>query len=291
MGPSALTLLSLLILTASASLPKFVVPSFPDLTIKTRRTTGDRFLSIETLYLKGSRQRTETVTERPAPAKFIDITQCDVWRRYSLDENWKTYDYYPIEDWQERSKRARPAPQVEMTGAEVIVTVDSVDTGERRKFGSYEARHVKTTTKVEPEPGAVIEASLKEVDGWYIDLPGLGCQESPGTGVLLTSSWGPGTPRKQDHVVVKRVGKAPRGFPIEETTRDTQRNLTIISKLELLEFSEAPLDASLFELPPGYRRALRTPYGGHDMTKPDTLANRLQAYWDFWTASARRWFR
>ena len=291
MGPSAISLLSLIVLAVSASLPRFVVPNFADLMIKTRRTTGDRFLNVETLYLKGSRQRREMITERPSSAKFINLRQCDRRRGYSLSETAKTYEDFPIEDWNERIKRARPSPQPEMSGAEVIVTVDSVDTGERRQFGSFEARHVKSTTKVEPGPGAVMEASLKEVDGWYIDLPGLGCQESRGIGVGLASSWVPGTPRKRDHVVVKQLGRSPRGFPIEETTRDTQRNLTSISTLELLEFSEVPLDDSLFELPSDYRPALRTPYGGHDMTKPDTLANRMRAYWDVWTTSARRWFR
>jgi hypothetical protein len=290
MGPSAISLLSLLFLTASASLPRFVVPNFPDLTIKTRRTSH-RLSSVDTLFLKGARQRSEILTARTSSTKLISITQCDARRRYSLDENWKTYDSFPIQDWQERMKGARPIPQLEMSGAEVIVTVDSVDTGERRQFGSFEARRVKTTTKVEPGPGAVIPARVSEVDGWYIDLPGFGCQESRGVGVGLTSFWPAGEPPKQDRVIVKQLGNSPRGIPIEETSRDTQRNLTTVSKVELLEFSEAPLDASLFELPAGYRPALRTPYSGRDMTKPDTLGNRLQAYWEFWTASARRWFR
>lgn len=288
MTPSAISLLSLVILATSPSVPKFVVPDFPDLMIKTRHTTGERHASVDTLYLKGARQRRETVFEFPAPTRFIDITQCDMRRRYTLDEQWKTFDSFPIEDWQQRIKRARP---VEISGAEVNVTVDSVDTGERRKFGSLEARHVKTTTKVEPGPGANMEASLREVDSWYIDLPGFGCQESLSAGVLLADFSTAGQPHKQDRIVIKQLGKAPRGIPMEETSRDTQGNLTTISKIELLEFSEAPVDRSLFELPSGYRRALQTPYGGHDMTKPDSLSNRLQAYWQFWSGCVQRWFR
>ncbi len=41
---------------------------------------------------------------------------------------------------------------------------------------------MKTTTKVEPAAGAVMQPSITEVDGWYIDLPGLSCRESRGLG-------------------------------------------------------------------------------------------------------------
>jgi hypothetical protein len=59
----------------------------------------------------------------------------------------------------------------------------------------------------------------------------------------------------------------------------------------LLEFSEAPLDASLFEVPAEYSPALRTAHCGVDMTRPDTLGNRLQSYWAELTTSVQRWFR
>ncbi|HXX15478.1 MAG TPA: hypothetical protein VEJ47_11300 [Candidatus Eremiobacteraceae bacterium] len=285
MGPSTTSSFALLLLTAF--LPKFVVPDFPDLTIETRRTMADWHSSVDTLFLKGARQRNESVTERPSPGKSIDITQCDVRRRYILADNWKTYASFPIEEWSERMRHARPLPQPELTGAEVNVTIDSVDTGERRKLGSLEARHVKTTTRVEPGPGAVTPASVTEVDGWYIDLRGFGCQDSRNVGIAWGALWS----GKQDRMVIRRLGKSPRGYAVEETSRKIEGSRTTISKVELLDFSEAPLDASLFELPAGYRPALRTPHGGHDMTKPDTFANRLQVYWDYWTASARRWFR
>ncbi len=56
---------SVLILAASVGLPKFIVPNLPDLTIKTRRTSGDWLSQLDTLYLKGARQRTETVVKKP----------------------------------------------------------------------------------------------------------------------------------------------------------------------------------------------------------------------------------
>ena len=289
MVPSTLWLLSLLILTAPLQLPKLVVPNFPDLTIKTRRADGDHYSTVQTLYLKGSRQRGEYVMQNAkSSVDSITITQCDAKLRFNLNSKEKTYASSPIEDEATRMKRARPTSQKEMTGADVTVSIDTVDTGERRKMGSYELHHVKTTTKVEPGAGAVMQASLTEVDGWYIDLPGLGCQESR-SGV--TVGFVAGAPGKRDRLQIRRVGTASRGYAVEETTVRTEAGRTTISKVELIEFSEAALDSSLFELPAGYSPALRTARGGFDMTKPDTLSNRMQSYWAELTASAQRWFR
>ena len=288
MGASTLCLLSLLILTVPLQLPKLVVPNFPDLTIKTRGTSGSRYSSEETLYLKGARQRSEHVMQNVASrVDTLTITQCDTKLRFNLNNKEKTYASFPIEDSAERMKRARPTSHEETTGADVTVTIDTVDTGERRKMGTQELHHVKTTTKVEPGPGAVMQPRLTEVDGWYIDLPGLGCQESRGVGFGYLAA----TSGKRDRVQIKRLGTASRGYAIEETTHRTEAGQTSISKVELVEFSEAALDASLFDLPAGYSPALRTPRGGFDMTKPDTLSNRLQSYWAELSTSVQHWFR
>jgi hypothetical protein len=83
------------------------------------------------------------------------------------------------------------------------------------------------------------------------------------------------------------LGRAPRGYAIEETSLTTMEGKKSISKVELLDISEAPIDSSIFELPPGYKLALQTGDGGADLTKPDTLANRAQYYW----ARAGLWLR
>jgi hypothetical protein len=87
-------------------------------------------------------------------------------------------------------------------------------------------------------------------------------------------------------------GAGRRGFPIEETTRrrgEHEPPMTI--SVNLIEFSEAVLDKSLFDVPVGYRPALPRLIGRLDMTKPDTLANRLAAYWQDGTTLARDFFR
>jgi hypothetical protein len=282
---------SVLILAASVGLPKFIVPNLPDLAIKTRRISGDWLSQLDTLYLKGARQRTETVVEKPAGADAINwavIRQCDAKRIFNLNERDKLYASSEIEDWSERLGKARPVSLTQQSGAEVMMIIDSFDTGERRQFKHYTARHVRVKILVEPSPGASTPASVEETDGWYIDLPGFGCQEQASSGFArLSASSG----NRQDRLQIKWLGKAPQGYPIEETSLITERGNKTIRKVELLEISEEPLNASIFELPAGYRQALQTGNGGADLTKPDTITNRAQYYWTRLTSWVRGSFR
>ena len=274
----------MLILAASVSLPKLIVPNHPDLTIKVRRTSGD-WSQVDTLYLKGARERTEIVTEKPARLDNIKsalIRQCDKMRSFVLNERDEIYSTSAIEDWSERLKKARPVSLAQASGAEVKEAIDSIDTGERRQSGRYTARHVKGRIQIEPGPGASTPGSIEETDGWYIDLPGFGCQDRASTGFTVGRLR---VGNVQDRLQITWLGKAPRGYPIEETSVITEVGRTTISKVALLEISEAPLNPSIFELPVGYRLALQTGNGGADLTKPDTIPNRAQYYWarlNFW---------
>jgi hypothetical protein len=282
---------SVLILAASVGVPKFIVPNLPDLTIKTRRTSGDWLSQVNTLYLKGARERTEIVTEKPGRAdamKLVLIRQCDKKHVFHLNESDMIYASSEIEDWSERLRKARPVSLTQTSGAEVMMTINSIDTGERRQFEHYTARHVRVEIRFEPTPGASTPGSVEETDGWYIDLPGFGCQEQALSGFArLSASSG----NRQDRLQIKWLGKAPRGYPIEETSLITERGNKTSSKVELLEISEAPLNASIFELPAGYRQALQTGHGGADLTKPDTISNRAQCYWTRLTFWVRGLFR
>jgi len=166
------------------------------------------------------------------------------------------------------------------------MTIDSMDTGERRQFERYTARHLRVKIRVEPNPGASTRASVEETDGWYIDLPGFGCQDQAlgGFGRLSSSN---GQVRFQ----IKWLDKAPRGYPIEETSVIAEAGQRTISSVELLEISEAPLNPSTFELPAAYRLALQTGNGGADLTKPDTISNRARYYWTRLTFWVGRLFR
>jgi hypothetical protein len=284
-----------LILTAALKVPKLVVPNFPDLAIKTRHTSsdqksGDQSSQVRALYMKGSRQRTEAVFEKPLQADGMNsasVWQCDEKRYFFLNQRDKIYNSSLIEDRSVQLKKARPVSSPPPSGAEIMITIDSVDTGERRQFEHYTARHVKAKTTFEPGPGASTPAAVEQTDGWYLDLPGFACAEQPYSGfAFVRLSIG----NRIDRLQVKWLGKAPRGYAIEETSVKTESANTTVSKIELLEISEAPLSPSLFELPAGYRQALQIGYGAADLTKPDTVFQRADYYWTMLTLWLRSLF-
>ena len=143
---------------------------------------------------------------------------------------------------------------------------------------------------VEPSLLANTPPSTRETDGWYIDLPGLGCTDAATTAYLAAGEV-VGSRRLRDRHLYKTKGAASRGYAIEETTRFTHTGGTDVDRVELIELSEHPLSLSLFDIPRDYRPALQLVRGGYDMTKPDTLANRLQVYWDEIMLVARAIFR
>ena len=287
MAPSRFKLPASLVVLLSVTAATSVVPHFADLKIKTRRSEQGA-MAVETLYLKGARQRQEYLRDKPVKTAFTSISLCDERTRIDLNDDAKLYAQLPIVDWSEQQKRTRPIPQSEMTGADVTITTDTIDTGERRQQGAYTARHVQTRITVESGAGAAMPSSVEERDAWYIDLPGLGCEESSQRTGLVYAMIRPGN--RHDRMHFKQLGTAHTGFPLEETVSTTEQGKITVSKLELLEFSEAPLDDALFKTPAGYSPALSTPHGGYDMTKPETLANRVQVRWAELKDWTKQWF-
>jgi hypothetical protein len=287
MGTCTWRLLAPVILLAPITVASLAVSNFSDLKIKTRRDDPVNS-NVETLYLKGPRQRREYLQDKPAKATFATISRCDERKRIDLNDDAKVYAELPILDWPEQRKRARPVEPTETAGADVTITTDSIDTGERRQQGAYTARHVKIKIVVESGSGAAMPSSVEARDGWYIDLPGLGCEDSGQRIGFLSATFVPAS--RHDRIHFKKLGSAPAGFPLEEAITRTERGKSTVSKLELLEFSEAPLGDALFQVPAGYSPALSTPHGGYDMTRPETLTNRVHVYWAELKDWTRQWF-
>jgi hypothetical protein len=288
---------------ADGDSPKFVVPDVRDLTIKTRETIDlpQSTVQTNTLYFKGAWQRRELHLQFPSalPAQSMvrqaTITRCDERRTLELNHEARLYGWSPLDFigrdvyWAGSQWRKRSEPPA--AGPEVKITINTVDTGERRQLGSYSARHVITTTTTDPSPGANTRPSESIEDGWHIDLPPAGCWDGGDGHVLLTGSIvRPGGAPDRTNVEFRGGGR--RGFPIEATTRRRgEHEPPITTRVMLIEFSDAVLDKSLFDVPAGYRPALPLAIGRFDMTKPDTVANRLAAYWQDVTTLARDFFR
>lgn len=246
------------VLSAVPAKPTDAAPDFRDLTIKTRLTMDSRHSPVMTWYFKGSRMRSEMrESDSTDSVAHTNIYQCDQGTRIVLNESSKTYYSVPADPAPFRGSTIDPSVIRKIplpSGGAVIVTTDSVDTGERRQVGSYQARHVKTTITAEPGPEAVSRKSKTEVDGWYLDLPGLYCQDSS----KQAMGWSTVGSSRVDRVIFKRLGKAPRGFAVEETTTKSEGERVFVNKVEFLEISEKPLEESLFEVPADYSASTKT---------------------------------
>ena len=273
--------------------PRFVVPSSPDLTIRLRALHDGSRQATVTIRLKGARQVRERTTEFPGGSSSIAmIGQCDHRRMMLLSPEHKTYAYMPIAPPPSASPPRATLALTSSHGAarrEEIV-IDAVDTGERRQLGGLTARHIVTTTKTSIAGQIPPEVRTRVQDGWYVDLPPLDCIERTGETVSfsLVSGGIAGVVPAPPHVTVR--GRARPGVALIETDRMTGPDGNWEQTTELVEISSAPLDAALFDAPAGYRAALPYWSGGFDLSRPDTIGNRLAVLWEGVRGFASRWW-
>src|SRR5262249_11161664 len=138
------------------------------------------FTSSTTIRLKGPRQRMETAygSEAAPGAVFTTISQCDLRRELMLNHDARLYVYRPLMDLS-LYEHAAAASRASRENFELRVredplrtmTIDAVDTGERRQFGALTARHVITTRKMDDRREQPARSTTEVQDGWYVDLP------------------------------------------------------------------------------------------------------------------------
>jgi hypothetical protein len=280
---SPLMIAAVLLLVAQAALP--------DLTITTTRTSSDRqtdTIDTTTIQIKGARQRmTQTLEVRgqsDQSGPSVVITQCDLRREIIVNEHGRIYGLMPLFDPEALAARARAASKSQAPDTRPVtrtITIDAVDTGQRRPVGPLVARHVITrwkTAGVTPP-----RDSERLIDGWYVDLPVFDCQNRPGVAFLS----GPAEGRTD----IRWLGKARTGYPIGETDRRTGASGDVETVTDLVSVETTKLDDGLFDIPAGYRAALPRFDGSFDLERPDTFWNRASALWSMASAWARQWWR
>ncbi|HEX5832507.1 MAG TPA: hypothetical protein VFY34_01565, partial [Pyrinomonadaceae bacterium] len=118
----------------------------------------------------------------------------------------------------------------------------------------YTARHIITTMVMDSSPDACSQTKMKmETDGWYIDAAfALDCDLGASYRPPQTHGGGGGC---RDRYETKQIGTAKKGYPVYEKMTmfgpDGRESFSTIT--EVVEFSQATLDPSLFDVPEGYR--------------------------------------
>ena len=235
--------LALLCVAATAAVAR------ADVKIKTRQTSQGQ-TSENATYIKGKRSRTEM-----AGGQMIAIQQCDLRRDIQIMPQAKAYTIRPYDtaDTATQSTDAAARPGAVTKGGVITSTVTTRDTGERRQMFGYTARHIITTIEMKSSPDACTPVDSKmETDGWYIDAAfALDC-DTERAGAYRVPQQRSGC---QDRHETKTVGAAKRGYAVWEKMtsydRDGRESFSMIN--EVVELSQATLDASLFDAPADYR--------------------------------------
>jgi hypothetical protein len=234
---------------------------------------------------KGAWQRTEAIVDGH-PLDLVSINRCDERVTLTLNPERRLFGIQPMSSVQTMIM-VKSAAGTPTSTALTTMSEDVQDTGERRAVGPFTARHVITTEETRSVVAGQEYVSRQERDGWYVDVP-LGCFDP----LELNSR------RDVSGVQVVKTGSGRRGLAIEEVWRQSDRSgnradlPTIRTTTSVV--SERILDPLLFEVPAGYKAAVRMPgYGYYDMRRPDTWLNRLSAYWEattLWMSSLMRSF-
>lgn len=242
-----------------------------------------------TVYVKGSRKRTEGGGFMGMGGDVATVEQCDLKRDLKISDKKKMYAIEPFDDGTDMTTptpttTTKPKSTPTVKGGTVTYISNTTDTGERKQMFGLTARHIKTSMSMEASPDACMKSNMKmETDGWYVDLPEFSCP-------MTSRQQVPQMPTERssggcrDKMIFKNTGAGKLGFALTEIRTMSNEGMSFSQSVETLEFSKATLDAALFDIPTGYAltdnsqnlygkpdmAAMMKNMGGDDENKPKT---------------------
>jgi hypothetical protein len=288
--PACATLIGITLLSGAA----FSQAAPQDLKLTIRNTFAPGRSHTITEYYSGENSRSEMqFASSEAQGYQVQGQHHAVIRRhgpdkiqvYDLDLDSHEYVSYQTDLHGGVAGSAKPA-QLKPSGKIFAIDVQTVDTGERKEIFGMPARHMVTTMKRTGGPENCYGGNSEEViDGWYVDyavLPSWLRPRSNGGGTVSFAVLQ--RHNCYDKVEVHRSGP-PTGYPllVKNTSKSesiqpdkTSRVFITVSEMEVVEFSRAPLDPALFQVPAGFRKVKRT---GEQIT-----------YWEWFKRKLHSWF-
>ncbi len=205
-------------------------------------------------YRRGAMRRKDNLGDDSKPS-FSTIANCDTKTGFLIDLAAHQYSTYKVVKFMSMAQFQDYLQK--NPGRAVPVESQTIDTGERKTFFGYLARHLITTNRLRDEKAG---GGQETIDGWYIDHEGRDGNCAPdyvhsepyyvvGTGLVMYP----------DVAQLHHTGPLPAGLAVKLTlcvkTAGTKRGATVrtITIDETVEhLSDAPLSPSLFELPSGF---------------------------------------
>jgi hypothetical protein len=236
-------------------------------------------------YILEDRRRQESPGIGGEP--LARIVRCDRGESSFLSLESHRYSTAPLS-----TSRMRPDDELAVNAGEkpvLRVEITTVDTGQRRSFFGYIARHVITTQRETPPDAKPAQTTELRKDGWYIDLnTHLSCPDD----VFFEGMEGTRDEAISGHQIFGNIyrpvfihiGPRETGYAVEEhrTYRRHVPQPDGSSRLDVSTWSKRvtalafePYDPALFEIPRGYCEPLPR------LQATPTFTRRL---WHAWTA-------
>lgn len=207
-----------------------------------------------TYYRRGAMRRRNTLSDKGAPS-FSSLANCQSRTGFLIDLHAREYETFKVVTFLTEAQRH----EYLLKNPQSVVQVESrtVDTGERKVFFGYAAKHLITTNKRPPDKNS--GGGEEIIDGWYIDHESGDNNCAPeyvrsdpyyvlATALVMLA----GVPQFQHN------GPMPVGLAVKSTrtvrivgAKNGGATRTIKSEVTVEELSDSPLSPSLFELPAG----------------------------------------
>ncbi len=229
-----------------------------DLTLKVRTTSATHPTVERAVYYQGDHIRSEfgntyQVHDFATPAHSFRV---DSAKR----------EYYPADESYARRKR------VVDPARKLFNEMAYSDTGEQRQWFGYTAHRYLLSWKSRNEyNGKLLETHEGHTDFWVVDFPLPHHEQAiTGGGMASFSMSGPDGTIIVPDVISTRSGPMPHGLIVQLKTKNYEA--------EIVSLSTAPLDASLFNPPPGFRKVPPPTYATYTI-RPLTWTDQLTIEW------------
>lgn len=265
--------------------------------------------SENTTYSQADRRRMDyrdSLGSRIGP-HLAAITRCDLGRSFELNLDLLQYtaNPYPPRPLRKEEKQPRGDNGRTISFSEkpmVRIEVKTADSGERKQMFGHMARHVITTEKRTPLEKSHAQPQESTRDGWYIDLDQqISCDpeymrkgNTHSYAFVLVAPAGNSGNQIIDKPEFVSTGKPETGFALEEvivsddayTSADgTTKHVKSRTERRVTELYEGPLDASVFEVPHGFRRVKEI-----ERNPSQSSSKAIGEVWERMKYTLLRWF-
>jgi hypothetical protein len=206
-------------------------------------------------YRSGTMRRKDSLGDGETPL-ISNIANCDTKTGFLIDPKKREYETYKVVKFWTMSQ----LDDFRQKNPQDVVQIESktIDTGQRKTFFGYPAKHFITTTRRSADQKSA--GGEETIDGWYIDheTPDNNCAPDF---VRTEPSYVVGTALVMFPQIahVNHTGPVPTGLAVKLTlthkVAGSKGSADRIMRTEetVEELSDSPLSPSLFGLPSGFR--------------------------------------